>query len=410
VTARYDDGAVATFHRGWGWNAAGLALVAAATTRRQRNQPEGTMMSSGQTLPSDGPDRVLPGQQDQHRQLRRALAALALPAFFVIGFVLCYTSALQAPVPHGVPVAVAGPAAQTARLRDGLARAVGPAFDVRAVPAPAAAAREVRDQDLDGAYVPAARPGGTATVIVAAAAGDSVTSAVESLFRAVAAKQGAPLAVRDVRPLPAGDASGLSLFFFMVACTLGGFLAVTATGLAAPALRPRYRWPLFLAVVVAAPVLAYLLAGPGLGAIGGQPGAVVALLGAGALYVLAITMITRGLQLILGVIGTLFAGLTVFVLLGFPSSGDSIQGPMLPAFWHVLNRFWIGASASDAFRGIVYFGGQGAGTGVLKLLGWLAVGVVLLALGWFKRQRGRQEVTPAGTDAAEEPERSPANS
>ena len=354
-------------------------------------------------------NRVLPARQDQRRQLRRALAALALPAFFVIGFTLCYTSALQAPAPHGVPVAVAGPAAQTARLRDGLARAVGPAFDVQAVPAPATAAREVAGQDLDGAYVPAARPGVTATVIVAAASGNAVTSAVESLFRAVAAKQGAQLAVRDVRPLPAGDTSGLSLFFFMVACTLGGFLAVMATGLAAPALRPRYRWPLILAAVVATPVLAYLLAGQGLGAIGGPPGAVFALLGAGALYVLAVAMIARGLQLILGAIGTLFAGLAVFVLLNFPSSGDGSPGPMLPPFWHVLNRFWVGASASDAFRGIVYFGGQGAGTAVLKLLGWLAVGVVLLALGWLKLQRGRQEVTPAGTGAPKEPEHSPAH-
>jgi hypothetical protein len=334
--------------------------------------------------------RALSARPDQRRQLRLALAALALPAFFVIGFTLCYTSALQAPAPHGVPVAVAGPAAQTARLRDGLARAVGPAFDVQAVPTPAAAAREVRDQDLYGAYLPAARPGATATVIVAAASGNSVTAAVESLFRAVAARQGAPLAVRDVRPLPAGDTGGLSLFFFMIACTLGGFLAVTATGLAAPALRPQYRWPLFGAVAIATPVLAWLLAGPGLGAIGGSAGALVALLGTGALYVLAVTIITRGLQLILGAIGTLFAGLAVFVLLNFPSSGDSIQGPMLPTFWHVLNRFWIGASASDAFRGIVYFGGQRIGTDVLKLLGWLAVGVVLLALGWFKLQRGRQ--------------------
>jgi len=116
--------------------------------------------------------------------------SLALPAFFVIGFTLCYTSALQAPAPHGVLVAVAGPAAQTARLRDGLAMAAGQAFAVQAAPTPAAAAREVADQDLDGAYVPTARPRGTATVIIAAASGNSVTAAVESLFRAVAAKQG----------------------------------------------------------------------------------------------------------------------------------------------------------------------------------------------------------------------------
>jgi hypothetical protein len=98
-------------------------------------------------------------------------AGPGLPAFFVIGFTLCYTSAWQASAPHGVQVAVAGPAAQTAPLRDGLPQAVGSAFDVQSVPTPAAAAREVRDQDLYGAYVPAAQPAGTATVIVAAASG-----------------------------------------------------------------------------------------------------------------------------------------------------------------------------------------------------------------------------------------------
>jgi|HubBroStandDraft_6_1064221.scaffolds.fasta_scaffold1695372_2 hypothetical protein len=47
-------------------------------------------------------NRVPPARQDQRSQLRLALAALAMPAFFVIGFTLCYTSALQAPAPHGV--------------------------------------------------------------------------------------------------------------------------------------------------------------------------------------------------------------------------------------------------------------------------------------------------------------------
>jgi hypothetical protein len=361
------------------------------------------VLTSGQILPSADSDRALPAQQDQHRQLRLAVGAMALPAFFVIGFALCYTSAWQAAAPHGVQVAVAGPTAQTAPLRDGLDRAVGPAFDVQAAPTPAAAAREVRDQDLYGAYVPAAQPGGTATVIVAAASGNAVTSAVESLFRAVAAHQRAQLAVRDVRPLPAGDTSGVSLFFFLIVCTLGGFLTVTATGLAAPALRSRYRWSLILTAAVVIPALGYLLAGQGLGAISGPAGAAFALLGVGALYVLIVAMIARGLQLILGAIGTLFAGLAIFVLVNFPSSGASVQGPMLPTFWHVLNRFWIGASAANAFRSIVYFGGQGAGTDVLKLLGWLAVGVALLALGWLKSRRGRHEVTSAERSAAEFP-------
>jgi hypothetical protein len=87
-----------------------------------------------------------------------------------------------------VNVGIAGPAAQTAALRAGLARAVGPAFDVSAEPSAAAADREVRDQDLYGAYVPAAPGRPAATVIVATASGAAVADTVETLFRAVAAQ------------------------------------------------------------------------------------------------------------------------------------------------------------------------------------------------------------------------------
>ena len=361
-------------------------------------------MSSEETLPSLGGNTVVPAQQDQRRQLRLALLALVLPAFFVIGYALCYVSAFQAPAPHGVPVAVAGPTSQTAPLRDGLERTVGPAFDVQAMPTPAAAALAVSDHDLYGAYVPAAQPGGTATVIVADASGNGVTSAVESLFRAVAAQQRAQLAVRDVRPMPAGDTNGTSLYFYLIAGTLGGIITVAATGMAAPALRPRYRWPLLLAAAVAVPIVAYLLAGQGLGAISGSAGAVLALLGVSALYVLIVTMIVRGLQLILGAIGALFVGLALFVMLNFPSIGATVQGPMLPTFWHVLNRFWVGASAFNALRSILYFGGQGVGTDVLKLLGWLAVGAVLLALLALRRlwhERQRHEAAPVERPAAQ---------
>jgi hypothetical protein len=111
-------------------------------------------------------------------------------------------------------------------------------------------------------------------------------------------KQGTHLAVLDVRPLPAGDRSGESLFFFLVGCSVAGFLTVVATGAVAPVL--------------------------------------------------------------------------------------------LPTFWHVLNRFWIGGAAFPAFRSIIYFGGQGVGTDALKLLAWLGVGVVLLALPiWRKIGPGR---------------------
>jgi hypothetical protein len=354
-------------------------------------------MSTEETLPSPGGNTVAPAQQDQRRQLRSALLALAVPAFFVVGFALCYMSAYHGPSPHGVQVAVAGPTARTAPLRDGLERTAGGAFNVEAVPTPAAAARAVSDHDLYGAYVPAARPGGTATVIVAAASGTGVTNAVESEFRVVAARQGDQLAVLNVRPLSTGDTNGLSLMFYLFACTFGAMLAVAVTGTAAPALQARYRWPLLLANAVAVPIVAYLLAGQGLGAISGSTGAIFALLGVSVLYTLIITITVRCLQLILHAMGALLLGLTVFIFLNLPAAGLSVQAPMLPTFWHLWNRFWIGGSASDAFRSIIYFGGQGVGTDMLKLVGWLGVAAVLLALVAVRRlwrERQRHEVAP----------------
>jgi hypothetical protein len=349
-------------------------------------------MTSKVTSPPPSREPGVPAQQDQHSQLRRALTGLILPLFFVTGFTFCFVNAFQSPAPHGVTVAVAGPAGQTAPLRAGLARAAGPAFDVSAVPTAGAAARQVRDHDLYGAYLPATPARPAATVIISSASGIAVANTVETLFRAVVAKQGAQLAVLDVRPLPAGDRSGDSLFFFLIGCSVAGFLTIAAAGVLAPALRPRYRWPLILAAAVAIPVAAYLLVGLGLGAITGPAGAIVALLGMGALYVLIVAMIARGLQVILGQ-AAIIAFLAIFVMLDFPSSGGAISPVLLPTFWHVLNRFWIGGAAFDAFRSIIYFGGQGVGTDVLKLLAWLAVGVVLLALPAWRRigpWRGRQ--------------------
>jgi hypothetical protein len=134
----------------------------------------------------------------------------------------------------------------------------------------------------------------------------------------VAAKQGAHLAVLDIRPLPAGDRSGESLFFFLAGCSVAGFLTIVATGALAPALRPRYRFPLILAAAVAIPVLGYLLVSLELEAISGPAGAIVALLGMGALYVLIVAMIAQGLQVILRP-AAIIAFLAILVMLAASS-------------------------------------------------------------------------------------------
>ena len=99
----------------------------------------------------------------------------------------------------------------------------------------AEAAHEVRQRDLNAAFVPPPNPKQPATVIVASAGGRIVATAAETLARAVTAAQGAQLVVREVRPLPPGDEIGLGIFMFMIVCTICGYLAATLLETVAPA-------------------------------------------------------------------------------------------------------------------------------------------------------------------------------
>ena len=136
-----------------------------------------------------------------------------------------------------------------------------------------------------------------------------------------------------------------------------------------------------------APLVAYLIGGPGYGTFGGSFGTIVAMLGMGALYTFAVAIITRLLQLGIGGLGRLIAPL-LFIFLNFPSTGGTVAPQLLPGFWRFLNHFWIGAAGLDANRNILYFGG-GVGTDVLKILAWVATCAALMAIPIYLRSRPR---------------------
>ena len=126
-------------------------------------------------------------------------------------------------------------------------RQAGSAFDISQVATVAQATHDVRQRDLNAAFVPTANPKQPATVIVASANGRIVATAAETLARAVTAAQGAQLVVHDVRPLPSGDEIGLGIFLFMIVCTICGYLAPTVLETVAPALQPSRRYPIIAA-------------------------------------------------------------------------------------------------------------------------------------------------------------------
>ncbi len=331
----------------------------------------------------------------QADQTRLALSAMLIPLFFVILFALCIIGTYHKPHPNGIKVGVVGPPAQTAPLRAGLEKGAGSAFVIKQVPTVAEAVHDVRQRDLNAAFVPTANPKQPATVIVASGGGRIVASASETLARAVTAAQGTQLVVRDVRPLAAGDELGIGVFMFMIVCTICGYLAATLLFTVAPALSPSRRYAMIAAIAVLVPVIAYLIGGLGFGTYKGSTGTILAFIGVAALYTFVIGLVTRLLQVLIGP-PALFVALAIFVFLNIPSLGATYTATMLPGFWRFLNHFWIGAETVNAERSLLYFGGLGVGADILRLLAWTVVIVGLLALPVSRKLERQRERSGAG--------------
>ena len=149
------------------------------------------------------------------------------------------------------------------------------------------------------------------------------------------------------------------------------------------------------AVAVLVPVLTYLIGGLGFGTYKGSFGTILAFIGVGALYTFVVGFVTRLLQALYGPVALLVA-LAVFVFLNIPSLGATYTAPLLDPFWRFLNHFWIGASAVNAERSILYFGGQGIGTDLLRMLAWTGVGVAVLAWPLWRKFGQQRSVRTKG--------------
>jgi hypothetical protein len=331
----------------------------------------------------------------QREETKRAIGAMLIPIFFVIMFATCIIGTYHKPHPNHIKVGVVGQPQLTAPLRAGLTKAAGAQFTISPIASVDAATHAVRNRDLNAAFVPSPDPKKTpAAVIVASGGGRLVATAAEQLAGAVAARQGARLVTKDVRPLTSGDEIGIGVFLFMVVCTICGYLAVTLLFTLAPALAAKRRYLMLAVGAVLVPTIAYLIGGAGFGTYKGSLWTILALIGVGALYTFVIGLVTRLLQVLIGP-PALFVSLAIFVFLNIPSLGATYTGTMLPSFWRFVNHFWIGAETTNAERSLLYFGGLGVGTDLLRLLAWAGVTVVLLALPVSRKlahQRGRAAV------------------
>lgn len=302
----------------------------------------------------------------------RKVAFWLVPAMVVVWtglFSWSYLGALGQPTPHRVPVALVAPTpVAAARVAANLRIAAPGAIDVRPYDSGARAHAALLARRVDGILVVGPRAD---TLYVAEAAGQPIVGVLQGELGAVAARQHMPLVVRDLVPLPARDASGLGLFYLVLACVLGGYVGTLMILAHSGPLPPAVRVLQLAATAVligAATTTAdrFLLGADPL------PQPDTALVAALAAFAVA-----TGTWALLAGIRRLAvpAAFGIFIILGNPSSGGAIPRVLLPAAYSEVSGWLPNGAAVSALRDLTFFPTASTTSALLVLAAWTVAGL-----------------------------------
>jgi len=306
----------------------------------------------------------------------KAVALVLVPALvLMLAFAFSYVGAFHDPTPHGVSLAVVGPAAVATQL-DHLP---GDPLDAHQVTSRSEALSQIDDREVYGAYdAPKNR------LFVASAANVATAIALERTFARISAARHRPAArVIDVKPLPPKDPNGTAAFYAMIAWVFGGYIAATLIGLiGAPRSTSRQRAAARVGALagfaIVGGILSVLMLRVCFGVFSGH---VISLWGIAALTVFASGAATAGIQAAAGQAGTGLV-ILVFVIFGNPASGGPFARPLLPGLWRTVGGLLPPGASVDLTRSALFFDGARIAGPILVLVGWAAVGTALaLALG-----------------------------
>ena len=270
--------------------------------------------------------------------------------------------------PRDLPIGVAGPAAETRTIEQGLA-ARGEAFDVHRYADEAAAREAIEDREVYGAFV--ATPGGPKALTASAA-----SVPVTALLTHAAAESDA--AVEDV--VPAAARAG-ALPSAVLPLVIGGILVGVAS--IALATSPLQRAGFVLGGALLTGLTAAVLVQGWLDVIGGDWAANAAVL---ALVVAAIAGTIAGLEAVLGKPGIALGALTM-VFVGNPFSGAAAGPHMLPEPAGLIGQLLPPGAGSNLLRSTGYFDGAGAGGHLAVLAVWAFAGLGLLVVAHRRAHR-----------------------
>jgi hypothetical protein len=289
--------------------------------------------------------------------------------------------------PRDLPVVVAGPPPAVIAVTEQL-NAVRPrAFQVTTVADGTAADQRIRDRKVYAAFIVGADG---MSLHVASAASPTVAALLTQASQVLAQQSGRPVTVVDVVPGPAGDPRGAgfaSSFLPLVLTSLvaGILIFVLFSG-----------WSVRLIGLAAYTVLAGLGGTAIMHWLGVLDGSYLANAGAVGLLALAVSATIAGLGALLGPAGVGLGVVLVF-LFGNPISGIAAAPELLPTPWGAIGQLLPPGAGATLLRSTAFFDGAGSVTPLWTLVGWAAVGLVLVVVGRATAVRGH---APGGQAAA----------
>jgi hypothetical protein len=321
--------------------------------------------------------------------------ALWLPALFLAGLLFSYLLAFHQPTPHHVSIAVAASPAATARLQHELDVAVPGGFTLRPAAGAAGARSAVLHLNAVAAYVPAGRH---PLLYGAKADGAALETIIHQTFAAAAGQAGGMLVFRELVPTVPEDAVGTSPLYLVLAGVVPAYFMVV-TMQRAVGFGRRAHVATIIGWGAASAAVSYLVAAYAVHVIPPHP-----------LDLLYLFLLTQAVSLtsygLVPFFGGFFPGIaiTLFVLLGVPSSGAAISVELVPRFFSFLHPILPMGNGVDALRSIGYFGNSQLLRPTAVLCAWIAAGATLIVLGYLKQQRHlAQEVRQLTTGQVLEP-------
>ncbi|ADD42353.1 ABC transporter permease [Stackebrandtia nassauensis] len=328
--------------------------------------------------------------------LKIGISILGLVALLTVILLAFALPALKSE-PHDIPLAVAGPATAAEQVADQLEAKDAETFDLTVIETEDEARELIDDREVYGAIV--IGPQGM-TMYTASAASPAVSTMLTQMAAKMSAESGAKVPVEDVHPAADDDPNQRGLAAGALPLALAGYISAIMLALTVVGTLRQVIGLIVLTSVAAATLIAILQFW--FGSIAGDYWINTA---AGALGISAAAWMVLGLHAVLGKAG-LGLGAATLILLGNPLSGLASAPELLPTGWSTVGQLLPPGATGTLLRSTGFFDGTGSTQAIWVLAVWVAVGVLMYAIGTTissAKRRKAQEAPHIET----EPERSP---